>query len=128
MGPGIPGGSRQATTEELAAMLARADGLRRHHQTVFAEVLTEHGELLRTAARNVLSNGLAQVILESVNMDADLLNFWRGDRVLRIRSSSRARASASSSLARFPRRDRPDSEGIISRYLASSLANERMNE
>jgi|SRR5689334_22022286 len=63
----------------------------------------------------------------AVTLDAELLNFWRGDRVLRIQRTTRDGASGCS-LARFPRGDRPDSEEISAHYLASSLANERANE
>jgi hypothetical protein len=128
MGPGIPGGSRQATVEEMAAMAARADGLHLRRETVLAEVLAEHGEVLRTTARDVLSNGRAQVILGTVTLDAELMSFWRGDRILRIQRTSRSGTSAGSSLARFPRQDRADSEEIIADYLASCLADARMNE
>lgn len=128
MGPGIPGGSRQATPEELAAMSDQARPLREHYETVLAQVLAEHGEQLHSTARELLVNGRARATVAAVTLDAVLLSFWRGDRILRIEQTTLDRASAGSSLTRFPRRDRPDSEEIIAHHLASSLANHRMNE
>jgi hypothetical protein len=128
MGPGIPGGSRQATPEELATMSAQAERRRGHYDTVLAQVLAEHGEQLRSTARELLANGRASVTLAVVTLDVELLNFWRGDRIIRIERTTHDRSSAGSSLTRFPRADQPDSEEIIATYLASSLANDRMNE
>jgi len=127
MGPGIPGGSRQATAEELATMSAQVGRLRGRYETVLTQLLADHGEQLRRTAREVLANGRARMPFAAVTLDAELLNFWRGERVLRIERITPDGARGSS-LARFPRRDRPDSEEIIAQYLASSLANERMNE
>ena len=67
------------------------------------------------------------MILASVTLDAELLTFWRGDRLLRIERAARDRGSAGSSLARFPRHDRSDSEEVLAHYLAVSVANDRMN-
>lgn len=128
MGSDIPGGSRQATPEELATMSAQAGRIRRRYETVLVQVLAEHGEQLRSTAREVLANGRVRVVFAAVTIDAELLNFWRGDRILRIERITRDRASAGSSLTRFPRHDRPDSEEIIAHHLASSLANDRLNE
>jgi hypothetical protein len=128
MGPGIPGGSRQATPEELAAMSAQAGLPRGHYETILAQVLAEHDEQLRSTAWELLTNNQARVTFASVTLDAEPLNFWRGDRILRIDHTTSDRASAGSSLTRFPRNDQPDSEEIIANYLASSLANNRTNE
>lgn len=128
MGPGIPGGSRQATPKELATMSTQAGRLRGRYETTLAQVLAEHGEQLRSTARDLLADGRARVTVAAVTLDAELLTFWRGDRILRIERTTRDRASAGSSLARFSRHDRPDSEELIAHYLASSLANDRMNE
>jgi hypothetical protein len=127
MGPGIPGGSRQATSQELAAMSAQVGRRRGRYETVLTQVLAEHGEQLRRTAREVLANGRTRMPFPAVTLDAELLNFWHGDRVLRIERTTRDGARGSS-LARFPRHDRPDSEEIIAHYLAASLANERTNE
>jgi hypothetical protein len=93
-----------------------------------AQVLAEHEEQLRSTAWELLTNNQARVTFASVTLDAELLNFWRGDRILRIDHTTSDRASAGSSLTRFPRNDQPDSEEIIANYLASSLANNRTNE
>jgi hypothetical protein len=126
MGPGIPGGARQATPEELAIMSVKGDRRRRHEEGVLAQVLAENGEQLRSTARELLANGRAGVAIAAVTLDAELLTFWRGDRILRIRRST-SETSAGSSLVRLPRRDRPDSEATVALYLASSLANQHMN-
>lgn len=128
MGPDIPGGSRQATPEELATMSAQTGRIRARYETILAQVLAEHGEQLRSTAQEVLAHGRVRAVIAAVTIDAELLNFWRGDRILRIERTTRDRALAGSSLTRFPRHDRPDSEEIIAHYLASSLVNVRMNE
>jgi hypothetical protein len=127
MGPGISGGSRQATSEELATMSEQVGRVRERYEAILTRVLAEHGEQLGPTAREVLANGRARMLFAAVTLDAELLNFWRGDRVLRIERTTPDGAGGCS-LARFPRRDRPDSEEIIAHYLASSLANERANE
>ena len=127
MGPGIPGGSRQAAPAELAELSAEAPTRREHFETVLTQVRSDHDEQLRSAARELRSRGRARVILASVTLDAELLTFWRGDRLLRIERAARDRGSAGSSLARFPRHDRSDSEEVLAHYLAVSVANDRMN-
>jgi hypothetical protein len=89
MGPGIPGGSQQATSEELATMSAQVGRLRGPYETVLTQLLAEHGEQLRRTAREVLANGRACIPFAAVTLDAELLNFWHGDRVLRIERTTR---------------------------------------
>jgi hypothetical protein len=108
-------------------MSAEVGRLRGRYETVLTELLAEHGDQFRRTAREVLANGRARMPVAVVTLDAELLNFWRGDRVLRIERTT-PDGDRGSSLARFPRRDRPDSEEIIAHYLASSLANDRANE
>lgn len=127
MGPGIPGGSRQAAPEELAITSTKGDRLRQQHETVLAQLLAENGEQIRSTAREILTNGAAHMTFAAITLDAELLTFWRGDRILRIERTTPDQASAGSSLTRFPRHDRPDSEATVTLYLASSLANERIN-
>ena len=109
-------------------MSAQAGQRRGHYKSILAQVLAEHGEQLRSTARDLLINGRAGVTLGAVTLDAELLSFWHGDRLVRIERTTHDRSSAGSSLTRFPRHDRSDSEEIIVTHLASSLANHRMNE
>jgi len=65
IGPGIPGGARQATPEELATMPA------------------------------------------AVTLDAELRNFWHGDRILRIEHTTRGQASRGPCSRAPPTRPKP---------------------
>jgi hypothetical protein len=129
MGPGIPGGSRQATADELSAMRGDAHTRRASFEAILAQVHAEHDERLRDAARELLSHGRARVVLPSATLEAQLLSFWRGSRILRIdQACVNGAGSAASSMIRFPRHDRPDSDEVVAEYLARDIANARMND
>lgn len=128
MGPGTPGGLRQATPDELSAMRVDAHTRRADFETVLAQVHAEHDERLRGVARELLAHGRARLVLPSATLEAQLLSFWRGSRILRIdQTSVNGAGSVSSSMVRFPRHDRPDSDEVVAEYLASSIADARWN-
>jgi hypothetical protein len=56
--------------------------VRERYEAILTRVLAEHGEQLGPTAREVLANGRARMLFAAVTLDAELLNFWRGDRVL----------------------------------------------
>ena len=78
-GPGVPGGSRQATQEELDAMRQSADVQARVQHAPLADV-----PLVTAAAHKLNTIGEAQLKVADVTLSARLVRFWRGDAVLEI--------------------------------------------
>lgn len=110
-------------------MRADARTSRGDFETTLAHVHAEHDEQLHDAARELLRHGRVHVTLASTTLEARLLSFWRGDRILCIDQTALDHpGSEASSMTRFSRHDRPGSVGVIADYLAVSLANSRMNE
>ena len=123
-GPGVPGGARQATDEELGVMRVQSLASRRSFEAILADVLREHGERLCDCARKLLAEGRCRGAFGPDALEARLLRFWRGDRVLRIEYDAAGSASSRfSSVSRIPRHDSPDTEQILVHYLAAGLAN-----
>jgi hypothetical protein len=129
MGPGVPGGSRQATPDELSAMRADAHIRQADFETALAQVHAEHDERLRAVARELLSHGRARLVLPAATLEAQLLSFWRGSRILRIdQAAVNGAGSTASSVIRFPRHDRPDSAEVVAEYLAVSITSAHLTE
>ena len=78
-GPGVPGGSRQATQEELDAMRQSAGVRARVPHAPLADV-----SLVTAAAHKLNTIGEAQLVVADVTVSARLVTFWRGDAVLEI--------------------------------------------
>jgi hypothetical protein len=98
-------------------------------ETILAQVHAELDERLRGVARELLSHGRARLILPSTTLEAQLLSFWRGSRILRLdQTAVNGDGPWASSLIRFPRHDRPGSDEVVAQYLAVSIANARLNE
>ena len=117
-GPGVPGGSRQATEEELAAMAvdARPDVDEYEHE--LQEAVRRWAPELRQAAERLLTEGSAVVHLGGTAVEARIVRFWRGDSLLE--TAHRGAGGEGESRTRIPRRPPPD---LLVDYLARAAAN-----
>jgi len=116
-GPGVPGGSRQATDEELEAMALWTppddDGYERS---------VEHAERswapqLRQAAEQLLPEGEVDLHLGGRSDDARVVRFWRGDSLLE--TETRGPDGDGATRTRIPRRADPE---LLVGYLARAVA------
>ena len=122
-GPGVPGGARQATPDELAGMRAAAEGRRQEHHEVLARCRRTHATAFQDAAASLRDRGEARLQLDGVELEARLLQFWRGSRVLRIEAHRvGGDADRSSAMVRMPRHDSPDVDGLIVDQLTRAVA------
>ncbi len=111
-GPGVPGGSRQATAEELEAMQPDAGDDDRYERDLQAAARRWAPEL-RRAAEQLLTDGTTRLRLGGTDVDARIVRFWRGDSLLEVRY--RLPDGEGESRTRIPRRPEPD---LLVDYLA----------
>jgi len=74
-GPGVPGGARQATPEELDEMRARACAVPRRetsHEYLAGPEVTTHAQQLMDQGRTTLRSGERE-------SSASIVTFWHGD-------------------------------------------------
>jgi hypothetical protein len=83
-GPGIPGGSRPATDDELAEMRTTAARHRADHEAAVADARQRWAPQLERAAAELLDRGTTQVQLGERTLDARIIRFWHGDDVLHV--------------------------------------------
>jgi hypothetical protein len=116
-GPDVPGGSRQATDEELEAMALwaapEADGYERSVEDAERRWAPE----LREAADRLVAEGSAHLGFDDTDVDARLVRFWRGDSLLEIRY--RRQGGEGRSRTRIPRDPPPE---LLGDYLARAVA------
>jgi hypothetical protein len=112
-GPGVPGGSRQATAEELEAMALWAEPESGDHERSIEEAERRWASELRQAAERLLSDGTASLRLDGRSVEARIVRFWRGDSLLEVRY--RLPDGEGESRTRIPRRPEPD---LLVDYLA----------
>jgi hypothetical protein len=115
-GPSVPGGSRQATDEEVRATALRAapdiDGPERSVE--YAE--DQWALQLRQAAERLLFQGDASLFLDGRSVEARVVRFWRGDSLLETERHGPDGEGASRT--RIPRRAVPD---LLVGYLARAV-------
>jgi hypothetical protein len=114
-GPGVPGGSRQATQEELAAFRQRAEQRIREDGNPPGVHPDQHAAEL--AACELISTGAATLHGTKGTLRAEVINFWHGDSILHISAQDRP----SESTTRIPRRLGPEHEELITAYLIAQL-------
>lgn len=114
-GPGVPGGSRQATQEELVALRQRAEQRLREDGTPSGAHPDQHAAEL--AARELISTGAATLHGTKGTVRAHVIGYWHGDSILHISAQDRR----SQSKARIPRRLGPEHEELITAYLIAQL-------
>jgi hypothetical protein len=83
-GPGVPGGSRPATADELAEMRLAATRHRADHEAAVADARQRWAAELERAATELRDTGTTQLRLGDRTVDARIVRFWRGDDVLHI--------------------------------------------
>src|SRR5687768_9270303 len=86
-GPGVPGGSRQATDEELAAMALWAEPGVSDTERSIEEAERRWASELRPAAERLLSEGTASLRFDDRSVEARIVRFWRGDSLLETSTS-----------------------------------------
>jgi hypothetical protein len=119
-GPGVPGGSRDATAEELAALAETAARRRTEVAVAMADVERRWAPQLRRAAQELLDTGAARMVLGDRTVDARVLRFWRGDHLLH--TATRGPAGGGESLSRISRDPRRGGADVLVGYLVRAAA------
>jgi hypothetical protein len=88
-GPGVPGGSRPATDDELAGMRQEAARHRADHEAAVAEARVRWAPELQRAADELLAKGTTRLHLGDRTVDARIVRFWHGDDVLHLITEGR---------------------------------------
>ena len=86
-GPDVPGGSRQATDEELEAMALWAEPEVSDTERSIEEAERRWGPELRQAAGRLLAEGAVDLHLGGADVEARIVRFWRGDSLLETSTS-----------------------------------------
>jgi hypothetical protein len=115
-GPGVPGGSRQATDEEIRAMTADRSGIA-EHEAAIDETRDRWSTELRQAADELLRGSSVSLRLPGRSIDARIVRFWRGDHLLETRTTRPDEEG--SSRTRISRRAGTD---VLVEYLARAAA------
>lgn len=117
-GPGVEGGARQATDDEL-------DDLRGQHEVNRTEDRRRHSSAdldpadLRGAAQELAAHAETTLRVGATTLTARLITFWHGDAVLEIRLTGAS--IEGSTLARVRRERRVDDEHLFAGYLRRAL-------
>jgi hypothetical protein len=114
-GPGVPGGSRPATDDELAEVRASAAGHRADHEAAVDDARRRWAPDLQRAADELLAHGTARLRLGDRTIDARLVRFWHGDDVLHLITEGRGE-----SIGRLSRKQR--SADVLVEHLAHEAA------
>lgn len=114
-GPGVPGGSRVATADEVAAMAEEGVRRRADHEAALAAAKRRWPLQLQRAADELLDQGSTQIVLGDRTVDARVIRFWRGDHLLH--TATRGPDGGGESLSRISRHPRRDSTDVLVEYL-----------
>jgi hypothetical protein len=117
-GPGVPGGSRAPTADELAAMRQDAARHRAVHEAAVDEAGQRWAAELQQAADELLDKKATQLHLGERTIDARIVSFWRGDDVLHITASGPNENGES--ISRISRRQR--TADVVLDYLTRAAA------
>jgi hypothetical protein len=112
-GPDVPGGSRQATEQELEEMRARTEPAIDLYERRIEDVERRWGAELHRAAERLVSEGRARLDVNGRSVEARIVRFWRGDSLLE--TATRGPDGQGESRTRIRRNERPDE---LVRYLA----------
>ncbi len=112
-GPGVPGGSRQATDEEIRALRGR-NGHRPPEEADLRGLI--NSETVKRAASELLSSGSAVLESSEGQVRARIVRFWRGTSILEIGVEGR------SSRVRIPRNMGPAGQETLAFYLGAFLS------
>ena len=111
-GPDVPGGSRQATAEEIDEMRRAAEEHERARRV--AAVPVDRGDVERAVA-DLLRTGYAVFGEGRRSVHVRIVRFWRGSSVLEM--SNKAGTSRRSSRTRIRRNPGPEDERVLADYL-----------
>ena len=111
-GPGVPGGSRQATDEEIAQWRRQP-----REKTESPLVAAADGRAIAQAVRDLIATGAAAITRGPFVLQARVVRFWRGDAVLEVDYAGGGR-----SLTRIPRTLGPEHADMLSDYLSRNPA------
>jgi hypothetical protein len=111
-GPDVPGGSRQATAEEIDDLRRAAEERPRARR--LAAVPVDRGDVERAVA-DLLRTGYAVFGEGRRSVHVRIVRFWRGSSVLEI--SNKAGTSRRSSRTRIRRNPGPEDEPVLADYL-----------
>ena len=112
-GPGVPGGSRQATDEEIRALRGRSRS-RPPERADLGALMTS--DSVKRAVTELLASG--STVLESPHgqVRARIVRFWRGNSILEIAVEDR------NSRVRIPRKLGPEGQETLAFYLGAFLS------
>ena len=119
-GPGVPGGSRAAAADELAAMAEEGARHRADHEAALAEVKRNWAPELRRAVDDLLEQGATRMVVGDRTVDARVIRFWRGDHLLH--TATRAPNGGGESLSRISRDPRRGGADVLIEYLARAAS------
>ena len=112
-GPGVPGGSRQATDDEIAEMQRRANAEPKRSRR---ELPPLERDGLTAAVTSLLDTGSAAIGEGPERCKAKIVRFWHGDSILEVSHRS------GSSLTRIPRRPTSQDRATLFSVLAHHVA------
>lgn len=115
VGPGVPGGARQATPEELDQMRAEATAAGRREPPRE----TARDVDLTNAAEQLLDQGRTTIRIVEGELTANIVTFWHGDSILHI--SVHANDRDYSSNARIPRHLTGRHRSMLVSYLSDAV-------
>jgi hypothetical protein len=118
-GPGVPGGSRQASEVELPEMRERSLSLLNERREHAQDVRDRYGALVDAAARALVETGVGVILMPTGRLDARIVRFWHGGSTLAMQWQL-ASGDFGSSITRLERR-RVTDVGLLAWYLARSL-------
>ena len=113
-GPDVPGGSRQATPEEIADLRQRVP--QRHGRAEPLPGQPGDTSALSHAAGDLITIGWPTLGTSPYPVHARVVRFWHGDSVLEVTHQTGRR-----SLVRISRNLRPEHEALLVGYLAGHL-------
>lgn len=116
-GPGVPGGARQATSQELVEMRAQAETGRREFDGVSRRPVNP--SITAHAAHELIECGTTMMHVGDHELTAHVVRFWRGESVLEITVAGAG--AQSSSMSKVSRRLTTEHEPILAGYLTDAL-------
>lgn len=84
-GPGVPGGSRQATDEEIEALRRRTSELQERPRR---ELTAAQRDDVAAAVGSLLQTGRAAIGAGPGHCEAKIVRFWHGDSILEVSHTS----------------------------------------
>jgi len=116
-GPGVPGGARQATFQELEEMRAHTEAAR--YEDASRERPSVDPAVTSAAARQLIDRGRTTLPSGDRELTAHVVTFWHGESVLQIAVDGPG--IGSSSMSRVSRKLTAEHQQILTSYLTDAL-------